>query len=165
MAKEREREIGREIRGKRTEGELDSLSTIDAIRELVKVDVRNSDSEEGLLLFLKSWWSRHYNKPMKDPILESYTLYELLYEYYDKIERTALSEELLELETDKIEQDKEQEAIDWAEEEERKERKAIEAAAAEDAAYAVEEEKWMLEKLKAEHGDDFGKDIDADFEG
>ena len=106
---------------------------------------------------------------MKDPILESYTLYELLYEYYDKIERTTLTEELLELETDKIEQDREQETVDWAEEEERKEREAIEAeraaSEAEEAERVAKEEQWMLEQLKAEHGDDFGKDIETDFEG
>lgn len=101
---------------------------------------------------------------MKDPILESYTLYELLYEYYDKIERTALSEELFELEADKIEQEREQEAVDWAEEEERKEREAEEAAAAEEEERVAQEEQWMLEKLKAEHGEDFGKDIETDFE-
>lgn len=164
MAKECKREVRGEIRGKRTKGELDQLSTLDIIKELVKLDVRNADTEEGLLLFLKSWWSRHYTRPMKDPILESYTLHELLYEYYDKIERTALSEELFELEADKIEEDKEQEAVDWAEEEDRKEREAAAEAAAIEAENLAQEEEWMLEKLKAEHGEDFGKDIKTDFE-
>ena len=96
--------------------------------------------------------------------MESYTLHELLYEYYDKIERIAVSEELIELETDKIEFEQEQETIDWAEEEERKEREAEEAKAIEEEERIAQEEEWMLEKLKDEHGDDFGKDINADFE-
>lgn len=31
--------------------------------------------------FLKYWWCRHYNRPFKDPLLESYTMNELCYEY------------------------------------------------------------------------------------
>jgi hypothetical protein len=33
------------------------------------------------------WWSKTYKRPLKDPILLSYTFEELLFEYYDKIIR------------------------------------------------------------------------------
>ena len=112
------------------------------------------DDENGVELFLRSWWSKTYNRPLKDPLLESYTLHELLYEYHDKAERKNASEEALEVETDKIELEEMDETLAWIEEEERKEAESQK----ED-----EDEKWMLEQLKEEHGDDFGNDIDLDF--
>jgi hypothetical protein len=45
------------------------------------------NNEEKLITFLKSWWSDKYNRPLKDPLLLSYTLEELLYEFHDKIKR------------------------------------------------------------------------------
>jgi len=33
------------------------------------------------------WWSQTYKRPLKDPVLLSYTFEELLFEYYDKIIR------------------------------------------------------------------------------
>lgn len=82
---------------------------------------------------------------------------ELLYEFYDKIERVKAAELTFEEEADKIEEAKEQETLDWIEEEERKEREEEERRQRE------ADEQWMLEQLKAEHGDDFGEDIDLDF--
>lgn len=110
-----------------------------------------------MTLFLKSWWSKQYDRPLKDPVLESYTLYELLYEFYDKQERIIAAEEVIELETDRIEEEREQETLDWIEEEERKEREAK-------AKQEIEDEQWMVEQLKKEYGEDFGKDIDSSFE-
>lgn len=112
-------------------------------------------------LFLKSWWSKTYNRPLKDPLLESYTIQELLYEFHDKSERRYAAEIQLEEEADKIEVEQEQEVLDWVEEEERKDREAAEA----EQKQKEEDEKWMLEQLKKEHGDDFGEDIDLDFSG
>ena len=34
------------------------------------------------LLSLKYWWSSFYNRPMKDPLLEDYSLYDLYLEFY-----------------------------------------------------------------------------------
>ena len=107
---------------------------------------------EGTELFLKSWWSKTYNRPLKDPILDTYTLFELMYEYNDKNERELAVDLMFEEEADKIEEGKEQETLDWIEEEERLEREQKEA-----------DEKWMLEELKKEHGEDFGEDADIDF--
>ena len=111
---------------------------------------------------MKSWWSKEYNRPFKDPILETYTLYDLIYEYHDKVERIVAAEEVFELNTDKIEEDQEKETLDWIEEEERKDLEEAEAAKAEKEAT---DEKWMLKQLKEEFGDDFGDDISTDFKG
>lgn len=113
-------------------------------------------------MYLKSWWSKTYNRPLKDSLLESYTLHELLYEYHDKVKREQAIERSFELEADKIEEEQENEVLDWVEEEERKEREAL-AAKKEDP--AVEDEEWMLKQLKEEYGEDFGGDIDQDFSG
>jgi len=70
--------------------------------------------------------------------------------------------------TDKIEESKEQETLDWIEEEERKEREAAEKIRLEQEEAEKEQlqkdEEWMLEQLKKEYGEDFGKDIDSSFE-
>lgn len=123
-----------------------------------------------MTLFLKSWWSNLYNRPLKDPLLESYTLEELLYEFYDKIERQKAAEDRSTQEADKIEEAKEKEVLDWAEQEEKKEleelqRQADKATTA-DPAQDPENVKWMkeqLEKHKQVYGDSFGEDIDESF--
>lgn len=124
-----------------------------------------------MTLFLKSWWSSTYNRPLKDPLLESYTLEELIYEFYDKIEREKAREERVTQETDKMEEAKEKEVLDWAEEEEKKEleemRQAEAAAKAVNPAQDPENIKWMneqLEKAKIVHGNTFGEDIEEKFE-
>lgn len=38
-------------------------------------------STENFARFLKWWWCRTYNRPMKDPLLSSYNLNELCYEF------------------------------------------------------------------------------------
>ena len=107
-------------------------------------------------MFLRSWWCKTYNRPLKDPLLDTYTLYELLYEYKDKVERVRAIELGVEQETDKIEDAKVDETLSWIEEEERKEKEAAEAKKAAD-------EQWMLDQLKKEKGEDFGDDINLDF--
>jgi len=123
-----------------------------------------------------SWWSQTYNRPLKDPILQTYTLEELIYEYNEYNERKASIEISLEQEADKIEEAKEQKAHDWADEME-KEDILIEAAKAKAKAdKAVKEQsdpredpknlEWMekeIQKAKEKHGDDFGEDIKMDF--
>ena len=114
-------------------------------------------------MFLRSWWSKTYNRPLKDPILESYTLYELLYEYHDKAERINAIEAILDEETGKIEEEREQETLDWIEEEERKEAEADAEKARKTEEAEKADEEWMLKELKKEHGDDFGEDVSLDF--
>ena len=39
------------------------------------------DNVETFTRFLQFWWSQKYNRPLKDPLLHSYTLEELAYEW------------------------------------------------------------------------------------
>lgn len=158
-------------RGIKEEGTIYSGPSIaDIIKKIAAFNARASlDSEEQLLLFLKSWWSRTYNRPLKDPLLLSYTLEELLYEFYDRIERTKAEEERLEQESDKIEEDKDRAAIDWAEQQEKLDL-AAEAAKSEqptDPTKDPDNIAWMekqMEEAKQIYGESFGEDIDLDFE-
>jgi hypothetical protein len=86
-----------------------------------------------------------------------------MYEFYDKISRKAAEDERAEQETDKIEDKKTDDTLKWIEEEERKEQE-LNASKSKDAQEkSVEEDKWMLEQLKKQHGDDFGEDVDLKF--
>lgn len=150
----------------------------DAVRELAAHNARAGlDDEYQLLLFLQSWWSRTYNRPLKDPILLSYTLEELLYEFYDRIERQKAYEEQIDQENDTIEKEKEQAANDWADEEERKELELLKNKQDKEDSGDEQEEydptrdpdniKWMeeqIEKSKQIYGESFGEDISMDFE-
>ena len=141
--------------------ERDEFSAFDAVKAIAAHNARNLNTDSEVEAFLKSWWSRTYNRPLKDPLLQEYTIYELFYEYHDKEQRIQASEESLEHIADKIELEEEQETIDWIEEEERKEKEA-ELIAQEEAKKA--DDKWMLDQLKEEHGEDFGDDVDVDFQ-
>ena len=150
------------------------ITTIEAVRRVAAHNARAPlETEELLLLFLQSWWSRTYNRPLKDPLLLSYTLEELLYEFYDRIERVKAQEESLEQDDVKIEEAKDKEASDWAE---RMEREEMEAEMRAEAAKAGSESDptkdpeniaWMEEQMrvgKEVHGETFGEDIDDSFE-
>jgi len=117
-----------------------------------------------MTLFLQSWWSRTYNRPLKDPLLLSYTFEELLYEFYDKIEREKAAQEATEQETDKIEEAKEQSEQDWAEQEEKRElaELAKQNGSKPDPAKDKDNLKWMEDQLLAQKEilrEDFGEDI------
>lgn len=126
-----------------------------------------------MTLFLKSWWSSHYNRPMKDPLLESYTFEELLYEFFDKSERQKATEENVVKEADKMEEAKEKEVLDWAEQEEKKELEEMKRAAEkmktapQNPTTDPKNVKWMEEqmsKYKEAYGESFGEDIEESFE-
>lgn len=51
---------------------------------LVNVQTEPANLSE-LAIWLKRWWCRHYTRPYKDPILDTYTLEELLLEYYETL--------------------------------------------------------------------------------
>jgi hypothetical protein len=187
MASQIEQESGSSSSGTSTQTELTTkLSLVDKIRAIAAKNARSPlDNEEDLTLFLRSWWSKTYNRPLKDPLLEEYTLEDLLYEFYDKIERAEAEEESRNSEDDKILREKEKADEDWAEQEERREleelkkqkKQAANATAA--AEPFVSEEpvadptkdpdniKWMEEemaKAKAQYGPDFGEDVKVNFE-
>ena len=117
-----------------------------------------------------SWWSDKYNRPLKDPILLSYTLEELAYEYYSTIERRKYDVERAQEESDKIEEAKLQADDEWADQMEAAEEAA---AAKKPAAVVVDPMKdpknieWMkqeIERNKIELGEDFGEDLSVNFE-
>jgi hypothetical protein len=118
--------------------------------------------------FFQSWWSRTYNRPLKDPILASYTVEELAYEYFDHKERDAYAAEKQDEEADKIEETKLEEADKWAEEEEKKdaELEAAKVPSADESVAPPEDEAWMREQLNRDkelHGETFGSDIAEEF--
>lgn len=102
-----------------------------------------------------------------------YTIEELLYEFYDRIERTKAEQERLEQEDVKIEEQQDKAAEDWAERMEREEREAeMRAAGAKseeksDPTKDPANIKWMEEQLQAGKqmfGETFGEDIEDNFE-
>lgn len=108
---------------------------------------------------------------MKDPILLSYTLEELLFEFYDRVERAAAEVERGADDEVRAEEAKEKEALDWAEEMEKQDLEAMKAKAAAveaapDPTKDPENIKWMEEQIKLAkqtEGDTFGEDIEMDF--
>lgn len=59
----------------------------DFIDNIKKIALKNieyeADSFENAVLCLKRWWCRHYDRPFKDPVLETYSLEELLLEFFE----------------------------------------------------------------------------------
>lgn len=113
--------------------------------------------------------------------MQTYTLEELLYEFFDRVERSKASEVAVDEDADRIEDKKVQENLDWAEAEERKELEAMRKQQDEVAQKAEatsmspaedpENKAWMEEVIKKEieegkklFGEDFGEDISEDFE-
>lgn len=104
----------------------------------------------------------------------SYSLEELLYEFYDKIERRKAEEERIHSESDKIEEDKERQVLDWAEIEEKKELEALKSKAAaqekkpdQDPTKDPKNVAWMEEQLqqgKKIFGESFGENIEEGFD-
>lgn len=67
----------------------------------------------------------------------------------------------IEQEDDKIEDARVNKTLDWVEEEERKEREEREIM---EKAQKEKDDQWMIDELKKQNGDDFGEDIDLNFE-
>jgi hypothetical protein len=123
---------------------------------------------DAMELSLKSWWSNTYNRPLKDPLLDSYTVYELMYEYFDKIERKNATYKAIEQENDKIEDSKLDETLSWIEQEEEKEAEKMAAQQAkevkEEQPPKIDDEQWMVQQLKSQYGDEFGEDINLNLD-
>lgn len=154
--------------------DTDSLSSFELLKIIAKHHAAEYTSHSGALLFLQSWWSRTYSRPMKDPLLASYTPEELMYEYLDNTCRTEHAEEVSQKEVEQQEDSKHDEAMRWAEEEEAKDRAAAEALAKAKIGavdpktpdLTLEDVKWMEEQLNQEKellGDDFGEDFSGEF--
>ncbi len=160
--------------GEGTGESLNGLSVNESIRKIAARNARAPlDSDDQLRLFLQSWWSRTYNRPLLDPLLQSYTLEQLLYEFYDRVERHAAEQERIKDAEIAQEDNKEQADLEWAdkmEQEELAQMKAKAAAAAEktvDPTLDPENVKWMEEQMKAnkaQFGETFGEDLEVNFE-
>jgi len=148
------------------------MSALSAIDLIVERAARESlDNEAAQMRFLTYWWSKTYSRPMKDPLLKEYTLEELYYEFKEHSEREKAAKERAEQETDNIEQAKTDDALAWAEAEEKKE---AEEARKKDSNFrdsdfqpTPEDKAWMEEELvraKEAYGEDFGEDIDEEFD-
>lgn len=121
------------------------------------------------MLYLKSWWSKTYNRPLKDPLLQEYTFEELLYEFYDRVERSKVEKELSEQADDTIDNGKLQSNLDWAEQEEKRELEELKKKQQEEQQNPAEDpenQKWMQEQIEKEiekgkkiFGDDFGEEL------
>jgi hypothetical protein len=46
------------------------------------VNITTPETPEQVIEHMRFWWSKHYNRPLKDPLLASYSLYDLLYEFH-----------------------------------------------------------------------------------
>lgn len=114
-----------------------------------------------------NWWCEHWNRPMKDPVLQTYTFEELMYEFYSIRERKKAIVERAEEENDKIEEEKTKEAEEWANQMEAMEAmEAIENDAS-DPLKNPDNIKWMEEQMaldKEEFGEDFGEDLSLSFD-
>ena len=115
--------------------------------------------------FYISWWCEKWNRPSKDPILQSYTLEELIYEYHSVNEKRIFVEELREEESDKIEEAKAQKDDDWADRMEAEEEERLKQEA--EAAQKKADEEWMqkhMDEQKELNGEDYGEDLSTNFE-
>jgi hypothetical protein len=146
---------------------MSAFEAIDIIAKKVTRD--NLNTEKAQLRYLTYWWSNKYNKPFKDPLLREYTLEDLYYEYRLHNEFLEASVEKSTEENDKIEEQKENDVLAWAEAEEEKERKELEnnKSTPSNVKITNEDEEWMtkqIEYAKDLYGDSFGEDITEDFE-
>ena len=147
--------------------------TIDAIKEIAAIRANSElDTAEKLEHFLKAWWSRQYNRPLKDPLLLTYTLEELLYEFYDYVERQKAQEEHDDGDDDRIVEQRRKQALDWAEQEEQRElanlKKELNTAEPKQEGFKPSKDDldWVnkqLDEAKKLHGESFGEDIEEDF--
>lgn len=147
-----------------SENSSEVLKNTDFIKNTAGIDARTLIcDDESLFRFLRNWWCSYYNRPYKDPILLTYSLEELVYEFFDIIERKKAKEEEAKAESDKIELGKEQENSDWADRMEAEE--ARELASLKHSEEKVSEAvSNIIEQGKQEFGDDFGEDLNLSFE-
>jgi hypothetical protein len=145
------------------------MSAFEAIDIIATKAVREDlNTEKSQLRFLSYWWSNKYNKPIKDPLLQEYTVEELYYEYRLHGEYTKAADEKETEEKEKIEEQKADDALAWAEAEEAKElaEQQNQDDNGKDVKITNEDEKWMrqqIEAAKATYGDSFGEDITEEF--
>lgn len=90
---------------------------ISDIESLVKKQLRRPlVTDEAISLWLQIWWSKKYERPLKDPLLLEYTLEELIYEFFISQEYEVVQKEKAELEAEQKEKEKMDQANAWADE-------------------------------------------------
>jgi hypothetical protein len=91
--------------------------TINEIENLVKFQLRRPlVEEEAVSLWLQVWWSKKYERPLKDPLLLEYTLEELMYEFFVSQEYEVVQKEKEDEKQAKIDKEKYDQGLAWAEE-------------------------------------------------
>lgn len=152
------------------------LTYLEQIHEIAKHDIRTRHGYRHAKLFYMTWWSDFYRRPLKDPLLEKYSLEELAYEYYLHSERVLYERDVHEDEADRIEDEKWDAAEAWADEMERLDQETAQPEETPEDAPQPEEYnpledpkniEWMeeqIQKNKLMFGDDFGEDLNLDFE-
>lgn len=93
-----------------------SLDLYDSIKKLAEKGLEGKEylTYDELLFQLRRWWCQYYKRPYKDPLLDSYTIEELLFEYFDITKSREDTEQ-------KVSEQVEAQDRDWAEEEARRE--------------------------------------------
>jgi hypothetical protein len=165
MERSREKE-SRKYQRAEYNSRLLSLELIDSIKQLIDGSTDKVNSYDELLFKLKRWWCHQYNRPYKDPLLDSYTFEELYFEYYDvtgkKVEDDPMSASKTEIP---------EEEWDWAEQSEKEEAElelqkqgATKSDIIEDSSQSTDKE-WADKVLKNPTADevDDGGDIVTNF--
>lgn len=106
-----------------------SLDLLGSIQKLAESGIHKEYlTYDEFLDKLRTWWCQYYKRPYKDPLLDTYTIEELAFEYYDiNRDRSAKSEDH---EDHKVSEAVEAEDRAWAAEEDAKELAEITAARA-----------------------------------
>jgi len=145
------------------------MSAFDAIDLITKKAAREElNTSKSQLRFLTYWWSNKYNKPFKDPLLHQYTIEELYYEYRLHQEFNEAADEKTTQESDKIEEQKQDDAFAWAAAEEAKdlEEQTNQGGNNNNVTITKDDEEWMKKQIeigKETFGDSFGEDITEEF--
>lgn len=107
---------------------------------------------------MSGWWSSRYSRPIKDPLLQTYTLEELLYEYFLHTEKDVVDAEQIENAKGKEEDDKLDAEEAWADQMEAEFEAELEAERKK-----TEQEEWMKKQLE-EESQEFKEDLSINFE-
>jgi hypothetical protein len=116
------------------------------------------------------WWCKKYNRPLKDPLLQEYSYEELLYEMSAYSELQKSLDKLAEEEADRIEDEKYEEDLAWAEQMEKEfaaQQAPVDTPKPTDPSLDPANIEWMnkaIQEEKARLGEDFGEDLSFSME-
>lgn len=160
-----------------------SLELYESVKKLAETGLRNKErlNYDELLFSLRRWWCQYYKRPYKDPLLDSYTIEELMFEYFDITEsnkdpEAKVSEEVESEDRDWAAEEDEREAAEWAMRQDAEAQKEVMPATPEndtivEEAVGLADDKWadkhekVLVNPTADDVDSEDGDISAKFEG